>query len=83
MTSSVLVIRQVFVTKSQYRVLARFLKSHGYKRFEAARMERHPCVLHLRWAIDNGEAPVMVFSLASLVNKQRSDRWLEIARFVA
>src|SRR6516162_10242205 len=69
-TSSVLVIRQVLVTKSQEGVLALFLKSHGHKRFEPARMERHPRVLDLRWTIEDGEAPVMGLLLASLVDKQ-------------
>ena len=68
-TSSILVIRQVLVTKSQEGVLALFLKGHGHKRFETARMERHPRVLDLRWTIEDGEAPVMGLSLASLVDK--------------
>jgi len=40
--ASVLVIRQVLVTKSQEGVLALFLKGHTHMRFETARMERHP-----------------------------------------
>src|SRR5271154_4307946 len=68
-TSSVFVIRQVLVTKSQEGVLALFLKGHGHERFETARMERHPCVLDHRWTIEDGEAPVMGLSLASLADK--------------